>query len=265
MKNKQIAIIGSGIMGEALVRSLLRVGIPPSKITVIEKREERLKEIQSTYKISVGSITKCDVVFIAVKPQDLEETLRFIRNDLYESVLIVSFVAGQKLSFIEGFLRPLQRVVRVMSNTPMTLGKGFCAISLGRTATDEDTQWLKEVLSASGKVNIIPEHLQDTITALSGSGPAYFFTMVEVMAAAGERLGLSAVESLEIAKQVLIGAAAMVENSGIHPKTLRENVTSPNGTTFAALQVLNDEGYSELIYKAIKAAHDRAVEMGRGQ
>ena len=263
MAYSKIGIVGAGIMGEAVITSLLRASQSPSSITVLEKREDRLQEIVAKYGVSAGSIRDCDVVFLLVKPQDCEETLKKLNEVLQEKALVVSFVAGKKLSFIESYLNSSQRAIRVMPNTPMTMGKGFCGMSLGMSATSEDETWLASILSSSSEVITVSEELQDAITALSGSGPAYLFAMVEAMADAGERLGLSKEDALDSAKQVLIGAAAMVESSGKDPKTLRENVTSPNGTTFAALSKLTEEGFSELIYQAMKAARDRSVELGK--
>jgi pyrroline-5-carboxylate reductase len=150
-----------------------------------------------------------------------------------------------------------------MPNTPITVGKGFAAASGGKYANELDIQWLQTVLSPSCRLITIAEDEQDAITALSGSGPAYFFAMVEAMAEAGRKLGLNKEDSLSAAKEVLIGAAAMIEKSGKDPKTLRENVTSPNGTTFAALKTFQEADFQEIVFKAMKAARDRSIELSR--
>ena len=263
MAYSRIGIIGAGVMGEAIIISLLRAGLASNSIVIVEKRVERQEEIVSQYKVSTGSISDCDVVFLLVKPQDLEVTLTSFRDQIQASSLVISFVAGKKISTIEKALDGSQRVIRVMPNTPMTLGKGFCGMSLGSLATEADKKWLELSLSTSSRVITVSEDLQDAITALSGSGPAYLFAMVEAMADAGVRLGLKEAEAREAAKQVLIGAAAMVESSGKDPQILRENVTSPNGTTFAALETLKEKGFEELIYSAMKSARDRSVELGK--
>ena len=260
---KRIGIIGAGVMGEALIIALTRNGIEPESIVIVEKRDARRAEITSKYSVISRSIKDCEVVFLLVKPQDLDSTLEEFRKEISQSALVVSFVAGKPSAFIESHLAAKQRVLRVMSNTPMTLSKGFTAISSGKYASESDVEWLKEVLSSSSVVIRVAEEEQNAITALSGSGPAYFFAMVEAMADAGKRLGLSEQDSLLAAKQVLVGAAAMIENSGQDPKTLRENVTSPNGTTFAALLAFKEAGFQEIVFNAMKAARDRSIELSK--
>ena len=263
MAYSRIGVIGAGIMGEAVITSLLRAGIDSGSITIVEKREERRKEIVDRLRVNSGSISECDVVLLLVKPQDLHSTLLQIKNDLRMDALVVSFIAGKKLSAMEEVIGSQHRTIRVMPNTPMTAGKGFAVLSPGDHASDEDIAWLTRVLSVSSVVIKVSESMQDAATALSGSGPAYFFAMVEAMAEAGKRLGLNEEDAMKAAKQVLIGAAAMVENSGLEPKVLRENVTSPNGTTFAALKTFEEKNFSEVVYEAMKAAHDRSIELGK--
>lgn len=263
MAYSRIGVIGAGIMGEAIINSLLRAGFASNSIVIVEKRVQRRDEIVSKYKVSAGSLSDCDVVFLLVKPQDLEVALTRFKDQIKANSLIISFVAGKKISWIEKALDGSQRIVRVMPNTPMTLGKGLCGMSLGSLATEADKKWLESNLSTSSRVITVSEELQDAITALSGSGPAYLFAMVEAMTDAGVRLGLKESDAREAAKQVLIGAAAMVEYSGKEPQILRENVTSPAGTTFAALETLKEKGFAEIIYSAMKSARDRSVELGK--
>jgi pyrroline-5-carboxylate reductase len=141
------------------------------------------------------------------------------------------------------------------------MGRGMSALSAGSNVTAEDVEWTKRFLSASGQVIIVDEKLQDAVTATSGSGPAYYFAFTEAMAAAGERLGLSKEDATLLAKETLIGAALMVEKSEKDLAILRENVTSPNGTTAAALKSLDDSGFNEVIYEAMKAARNRSIKL----
>ena len=261
MNVSKVGVIGAGTMGEAVIASLIRFGIAASKISFVEKRAERASEIENKYGLSRGSLDSCDVIFLVVKPQDLESTLQGLISQISSSSLLISFLAGKKIAAIEAQLPAQTRVVRVMPNTPMTLGKGMSAISAGTRATEEDVQWVNSFLSSSGQTILVPEDQQDAVTALSGSGPAYFFAMVEAMASAGEKLGLSKSDAMLAAQQVLIGSAAMVEQSGKDPKTLRENVTSPNGTTHAALTKFAYRQFSEIIYEAMAAARNRAIEL----
>ena len=261
MAYSQIGVVGAGIMGEALIVTLLRGGVDAKSISIVEKKADRKREVEEKYQVSSAPLAECEVVFLLVKPQDLDSTLSEFKSEIKSDALIVSFVAGKSTASIEGKLSSTQRVIRVMPNTPMTSGKGFCGMSGGKFAGPEDLAWVEKMLSSSSLVIVVPEDQQDAVTALSGSGPAYFFLMVEAMAEAGKKLGLSESDALRAAKEVLIGAAAMVEKSGKDPKTLRENVTSPNGTTFAALTTFNSEGFDEVVYRAMKAARDRSVEL----
>ena len=263
MKVSRVGVIGAGTMGEAVIASLIRFGIASSNITFVEKREERALEIEKKYGLSRGSLEECDVIFLVVKPQDLEKTLGSLSGHIPSTCLLVSFLAGKKIDSIEAQLSNAARVIRVMPNTPMILAEGMSALSAGRRATKEDIEWVSDFLSSAGKVIVVPEEQQDTVTALSGSGPAYFFAMVEAMASAGEKLGLSKENSMIAAQQVLIGAAAMVKKSGKEPKTLRENVTSPNGTTHAALSVFENRDFPTTVYEAMAAARKRSIELSK--
>lgn len=260
MAISKVGVIGAGIMGEALISALIRSGIAASSITIVEKRNERSDEIVGKYGVKTGSVRECDALLLVVKPQDLETTCESLKGDMKDGALVVSFLAGKKSLRIEELLSGV-RVVRVMPNTPLTLGSGMSAISGGKSASESDIAWVDGFLKSSGKTIVVGEEMQDAVTALSGSGPAYFFMMVEAMAEAGVKLGLSKEDALVAAKETLIGAAAMVEKSGKEPSTLRENVTSPNGTTFAALTKFKDEGFAESVYRAMEAARDRSIEL----
>jgi pyrroline-5-carboxylate reductase len=188
-------------------------------------------------------------------------TLETISDSLSGSPLIVSFAAGIKIRSIEEKLGKGSRVIRVMPNTPMVMGRGMSAISLGSAATSDDQERVKKFLSNAGEVIVIDESLQDAVTATSGSGPAYYFAFTEAVVGAARRLGISQEDAVTLASQTLIGAALMVEKSGKELETLRENVTSPNGTTAAALKSFADSGLEELVYQAMKAARDRSIEL----
>jgi pyrroline-5-carboxylate reductase len=188
-------------------------------------------------------------------------TLETISDSLSSSLLIVSFAAGIKVKSIEEKLGKGSRVIRVMPNTPMVMGRGMSAISLGSAATSDDQEWVSGFLSKAGEVIFVDESLQDAVTASSGSGPAYYFAFTEAVVGAARRLGIAQEDAVALASQTLIGAALMVDKSGKDLKTLRENVTSPNGTTAAALKSFADSGLEEIVYKAMKAAHNRSIEL----
>ena len=262
MSFSRVGIVGTGIIGEALIEVLLRAGLSRESLFVAEKRQERKDEIINKYDVSeIKDYSSLDAVLFAVKPQDFMATLETISSSLSNSPLIVSFAAGIKIKSIEEKLGKGSRVIRVMPNTPMVMGRGMSAMSLGSAAFSDDQEWVRGFLSKAGEVIVVDESLQDAVTATSGSGPAYYFAFTEAVVGAARRLGISPEDAVTLASQTLIGAALMVEESGKELSTLRENVTSPNGTTAAALKSFADSGLEEIVYKAMKAAHDRSIEL----
>jgi len=262
MSFSRVGIVGTGIIGEALIEVLLRAGLSRESLFVAEKRQERKDEIINKYDVSeIKDYGSLDAVLFAVKPQDFMATLETISSSLSNSPLIVSFAAGIKIKSIEEKLGKGSRVIRVMPNTPMVMGRGMSAMSLGGAAFSDDQEWVRGFLSKAGEVIVVDESLQDAVTATSGSGPAYYFAFTEAVVGAARRLGISPEDAVTLASQTLIGAALMVEKSGKELNTLRENVTSPNGTTAVALESFADSGLEEIVYKAMKAAHDRSIEL----
>ncbi len=262
MSFSKVGLVGTGIIGEALIEVLLRSGLAKESLFIAEKRQERRAEISSKYGVSeIKNYGSLDAILLAVKPQDFMATLETISGSLSGSPLIASFAAGIKIKSIEEKLSKGSRVIRVMPNTPMVMGRGMSAISLGSATTSEDQEWVTGFLSKAGEVIVVDESLQDAVTATSGSGPAYYFAFTEAVVGAARRLGISQEDAETLANQTLIGSALMVEKSGKELKKLRENVTSPNGTTAAALKSFADSGLEELVFQAMKAAHDRSIEL----
>jgi pyrroline-5-carboxylate reductase len=184
-----------------------------------------------------------------------------IKLGIEQESLLVSIVAGVQCSRIEELAGPRARVVRVMPNTPILLKEGMSAIAAGKNATKSDIEWVETLFATSGQALIVDEKLMDAVTATSGSGPAYFFRFIEAMVKAATTLGLSERDSKLLVNQTLIGAAKMIEESGKDAETLRKEVTSPNGTTSAALASFESSGLEEIVYKAMKAAKDRSEEL----
>lgn len=258
-----VAIIGAGAMGEAIIAGMVKAGHNPADIGIIEKRIERADELISRYGVEklvdLAGIKNC---FLVVKPNDLASTLASYAEKLPSNALVISIIAGKPTALIESLIP--HRVVRVMPNTPALVGAGMAAISSGARATEADLDEVEQLLSGTGKVIRVDESLQDAVTAVSGSGPAYFFRIVEAMTSAGVELGLTQEIATELTVQTLIGAGKMLAESGADASTLRTNVTSPNGTTAAALTTLNDGGLQELFSRAMKAARDRSRELASG-
>jgi pyrroline-5-carboxylate reductase len=261
----QVGFFGVGVMGEALMASIIHAGITPGQINFCEKRDERAIEIVERYSARRSSLeesaTTSNLIFLVVKPQDLGELILSLAPYLPADSLLVSFAAGKSTHFIEARLTNDQAVVRVMPNTPVLIGKGMSVLSAGAHASADHLALISTLLSTSGAVMYIDESLQDAVTAVSGSGPAYFFAFIEAMVAGGVALGLSAEVATELSIQTIIGAAAMLAESGKSATTLRENVTSPNGTTAAALTRFSQGHLAELVAGAMTAARDRSQEL----
>ena len=193
---KQVAVIGAGVMGEALISALITYGISPSAITISEKREERALELIERYKVSNAplsqNVAKCDLILLVVKPQDMAGVLEEIKADIRTGCLVISFVAGKQIRYIADLIgTSANPVIRVMPNTPTLVGAGMSAISCCGLVTDEQRDFVLGFLGAVGKVIEVDEDLQDAVTATSGSGPAYFFRFVEAMVDGAIALGLS--------------------------------------------------------------------------
>jgi len=261
----QVGLIGVGVMGEALISGLVSSRFPKAQIVFTEKRTDRAREISTKYgarAVELSELAKTsDVILLVVKPQDLADLLAAIAPDLNKSALLVSFAAGKTTKFISEKTSEKVSVIRVMPNTPTLIGEGMAAISLGANVSQEQAKFVADFLATCGKVISVDEKLQDAVTAVSGSGPAYFFAFVEEIIRSGIALGLSEEQASTLAIQTIVGSAAMLEQSGKSATTLRENVTSPNGTTAAALKVFNDANFGEVIEKAMTAARDRSQEL----
>jgi pyrroline-5-carboxylate reductase len=263
-----IAILGAGKMGEALLSGMLRAGIAPSDVIAAARREDRARMLTEAYGIDVVSADeatqRAGTLVITVKPQDMAALLDEITDKVKADQLLISAAAGITTKFIESRIAVDAAVVRVMSNTPVLVDEAMSVISAGRFATEQHLRRAEELLRPVGKVLRIPESQQDAATALSGSGPAYVYFLVESMVDAGILLGMPRATALEMVKQAVYGAATMLRESGEHPVILREAVTSPGGTTINAIRELERHGVRAAFLAAIEAARDRGRELGGG-
>jgi len=257
-----VALLGAGRMGSALLVGMLRRG---HEVLVAESDPTRAEQLSELAGVEVctatAAVAAADVVVIAVKPQHVAELLIDTASSIRPHVPIVSVAAGISIAALEKAAGPGAAVIRAMPNTPALLGEGMIAISPSEVCTPEQIDTTLELLSAVGKVVVVPEAQQDAVTALSGSGPAYVFLVAEAMIDAGVGLGLEASQARELAVQTVSGAAAMLRESGDDPATLRANVTSPNGTTAAAVAALEDHELRAAFTAALSAAHARSIEM----
>jgi pyrroline-5-carboxylate reductase len=261
MEFSRFAIIGLGIIGQAIMPVLISYGVEQQRIALREKDSVRLNELMANGDFGQFDLELADVVILCVKPQDLESVMNQIVHQLREGCLVISILAGVNTSKLEKLLGPNVRVVRVMTNTPIALKLGASAIVGGSSALQSDVTLAQAIFSHSGKSIIVDEEKFDAVTATSGSGPAYFFRFVEAMIAGAVELGLTEVDAHTLVVQTISGAAAMLAVEGASPATLRANVTSPNGTTYAALQSFEASDLEGIIKRAMTAARDRSREL----
>jgi len=261
-----IAILGTGKMGEALLSGLFKAGRPTAEVAAVVRRPARAEELRAGYGIQVltaaEAAEKAETLVLSVKPQDMGRMLDEIAGLVAPSQLVISIAAGITTSFIERRFTAEVPVVRVMSNTPALVDEAMSVISAGSFAAEEHLRHAEELFTPLGKVIRIPEYLQDAATALSGSGPAYVFYLVEAMVDAAILLGMPRQTALEMVTQTVYGAATMLRDSGEHPVILRDAVTSPAGTTIAAIRELEKHGVRAAFIAAIEAARDRGRELG---
>ena len=262
-----LAILGAGKMGEALLSGLLRAGTSAGDVVVTARRSERAEALAAKYGVEVApnaQAARADTVLIAVKPQDMAALLAEVADTVTPDQLVVSMAAGIPTSFIERRLANGVPVVRVMSNTPVLVDEAMSAISPGAHAGEDHLKRTEDLLGHVGRTIRVPESQQDAVTALSGSGPAYFFYLVEAMIDAGILLGLPRTVAADLIVQTALGAAIMLRDSGEHPVKLREAVTSPAGTTINAIRELEKHSVRAALIAAIEAARDRSQELASG-
>ncbi|MDN5790195.1 MAG: pyrroline-5-carboxylate reductase [Micrococcales bacterium] len=264
-----IVIFGAGVMGETLLSGLLRAGRSPSDLAITERSAERGETLAAKYGVALLSnteaATRADTLVLVVKPQDMATLLDEVRDHVVAGNIVISLAAGITTEFLESHLPEGSSVIRVMFNTPALVDQGMAGISPGRHCLDEHLDEADALLSSCGKVLRLEEKHLDAVTAISGSGPAYIFYVVEAMIEAGVVLGLPRTVATELVVQTLYGAATMLRDTGEHPTVLREQVSSPGGTTVAALRQLDDHKVRAAFVNAIEAAAARSKALASGQ
>lgn len=273
----KLGLIGCGKMGGALLRGVIKAGlVKPASITACDKFPEAasalakefkgLKNVKSPAEVAAAS----EVILLAVKPQDMKSLLEGIAasNSQHASrithhSLFLSIAAGIPLKNLESWLGGAQRVIRAMPNTPALILQGASAFARGSAATDADAATAQSILGAVGTAGEVPEGLLDAVTGLSGSGPAYVYTVIEALADGGVLMGLPRAAALQLAAQTVAGAAQMVLQTGKHPASLRDEVTSPGGTTIAGLEQLEKQGLRNALVQAVRKAAERSKELAK--
>lgn len=256
-----VTFVGVGNMGGAILDGLLARGWSTDDLSTVGRRVEEARS-----GVAYGTLAEmapaADVVLVAVKPADMAGVLTDLGPHLSEGAVVVSVAAGLGLAALESALGTGHPVVRVMPNTPAKVGEGVSVLSAGSAATEEHLELVAEIFRAVGIVEVVPESLQDAVTGVSGSGPAYVFAMADALIEAGVQQGLPRPIARRMAVQTFLGASAMLAQ-GEHPVQLREAVSSPGGTTVLGLRELDRHGVRSAIFDAVEASCRRSEEMGR--
>jgi pyrroline-5-carboxylate reductase len=268
---RRVAILGAGTIGESLLRGLLSGGWrTPEEIVATVRDEERARELEERHGVratlsNTEAVSGAALVVIAVKPQDFDTLLGEIGGVLTPDQTVLSVAAAIPTASIESKIAEGVPVVRSMPNRPATVHEGIAGICAGAHAGDEHLRLAEEALSHLGAVVQVPERYMDAVTAVSGSGPAYFALLAEAMIEAGILLGLSREVSTQLVVQTMLGTARLLRDEGMHPVELREQVTSPGGTTIRAIRELELAGVRAAFLNAIQAAMERSRELAAGE
>ena len=270
LKNVTMAVLGAGNMGKALCKGVIEAGVlERDRVIVSDKIAEKAKALGEELGVTVAgsnreAVRQADVVVLAVKPQDVDAVMAEVGGLFTAERLLITIAAGVTCAQLEGLMPKGARVVRAMPNTPMLVGHGAVGLAAGRHATAADLDLARTIFGAAALVvTVADERLIDAVTAVSGSGPAYFFYLIEAMVAAGVAEGLPEADACALACRTALGAAALLEQSGERPEVLRQRVTSPGGTTQAAIEVLDRAHVKGLLVTAGRRAAERARELGK--
>ena len=270
LENKRIGFIGGGAMCEAMIGGLLHKGLlKPEQITVNDVASSRLTLLQQQYAVkTTDSATKVagesEILFLTVKPQVMATVLSNIGKVVPKKTIVVSIAAGIKIATMEKYLLGVP-VIRVMPNTPVAVGEGMSAVARGTHADEKTAQLISEMFAAVGRSVVVEESMMDAVTGLSGSGPAFFFLMLDALSDAGVRVGFSRQNALLLSAQTMLGAAKMVLETGEHPGKLKDMITSPGGTAITGVHMLETHSIRASLIEAVVAATARSRDMGKDQ
>lgn len=263
---KKIGFIGCGNMGTAMLQGILDSGwLAPSDIMVSCRTKETLEEKKKNFGVSVSTDNKktaefAGILFLAVKPQFYADVLVEIKDVLNEEQILVSMAPGKTLDWIAGQAGKNIKVIRTMPNTPSMVGEGMMGMCVGERVTEEDTALVRQICSGFSQTEVVPEHLMDAVTAVSGSSPAYVFLFLEAMADAAVAAGMPRAQAYKFAAQAVLGSAKLVLETGMHPAALKDMVCSPAGTTIQAVRVLEEKGFRSSVFEAMM----KCLDISRG-
>ncbi len=262
---ERIAIIGVGVMGETILSTLLAAGVAPDHVVAVERRPERVEELRRTYGVDsaelVEAVRGAGLVLLVTKPQDVHDVLEQVGAQVDPGATLVSFAAGVRTATIEAAVPEGVAVVRVMPNTPALVGEGVFGLSPGHSCAPERLAEVERLLKPGGTVVVVDEDDQDALTAVSGSGPAYVFYLAEAMIAGGVEAGLDPATARRLAVATIHGSATLLAGSDDEPAELRRRVTSPNGTTAAAIATFDEHGVARAVADGVRAAAARSAEL----
>lgn len=264
MSMLKLGFVGSGKMAQALIKCLMQKSY---SIIAGDKNKEKLEHLKKEFSVNTTQdnkevVNNSDIIFICVKPQDIEELLTEIKADIKEKHLVVSIAAGISLDYLQKLL-PNKRIIRVMPNILCTVGAMSAAFSAGKYATQEDTKTIEDILNSAGVSFLVDEHLLDAVTALSGSGPAFIAYIADLFIKEGISQGLSAEVAKKLIVQTIFGTAKMLSEKNLEPDKLIGMVASPGGTTYAGLEILKDSDIDVIIKKTIESSVKRAKELAK--
>ncbi len=264
-----IGFIGGGNMAEAMIKGMIQGSrFKIQDLLVSEPRQERRRHLEQSYGVKTTSsnrevVSSCNIIILAVKPQNMDTVLDEISDIVTDEKTVVSIAAGITFSYLQSRLKT-KKLIRVMPNTPALIQEGMSVMSLCECFSDQSISSVREIFMSIGKVITLPERYMNAVTALSGSGPAFIAFFIEAMIEGGIRMGLNNDDATTLAIQTAVGTSRLLD-TGINPSRLREMVTSPGGTTEAGLRVFNDNGLREIVISAIERATKRAEELRKGR
>jgi pyrroline-5-carboxylate reductase len=265
--DKPIAILGAGNMGSALMKGIINAKLTPAKkIIACDINKEKLQALAAEWKIRTTSelieaVEGAEIVLLCVKPQTLPNVLETIKQSIRTNQLVISIVAGMRIASIQQMLGVNVGIVRTMPNIAATVDEGAAALAFGQFVTNEQEKIAKAIFEAVGEVVVVSENQLDAVTGLSGSGPAYIYMVIEALIDGGVKMGLSRDIATKLAIQTVLGSAKLAKTSGLHPAILRDQVTTPGGTTINAIHELESHGLRAMLINAVVTATNRSKEL----
>ncbi len=259
----KISFIGAGNMGTAIIGGIVKSAITDATdITVSDRDGAKLNAIKKQYNVNITdnnlNCFPCDILFLCVKPNVLYSVIDEIKDTVRENTIVVSIAAGQSIKKMTDAFGKSVKLIRVMPNTPALVGEGMAAVSLSEIVTEKEADAVLRIFNSLGRAELVPEALMDTVTAVSGSSPAYVFMLIEAMADAAAKMGMDRDMAYTFAAQSVLGSAKMVMETDISPVQLKENVCSPGGTTIEAVAVFEKEDLHGMVERAMKACSDKS-------